>query len=101
MILQNTSTQNFRFKIQFSILILIVFAIGIIALGSIYIQKKQQTQNLQKNLLNNVTLVGNSIENKINVVNSLDDLQYNYLQKLIENLGENYHADFHVCKKDN
>ncbi|MEY5041547.1 MAG: hypothetical protein RLZZ414_1095, partial [Bacteroidota bacterium] len=95
-ILQNTSTQNFRFKIQFSILILIVFAIGIIALGSIYIQKKQQTQNLQKNLLNNVTLVGNSIENKINVVNSLDDLQYNYLQKLIENLGENYTSDINL-----
>jgi two-component system nitrogen regulation sensor histidine kinase NtrY len=95
-ILQNTSTQNFRFKIQLSILILIVFSIGIIALGSIYIQKKQQTQNLQKNLLNNVTLVGNSIENKINVVNTLEALQYDYLQKLIENLGENYTSDINL-----
>jgi two-component system nitrogen regulation sensor histidine kinase NtrY len=95
-IIQKALTQNFRFKIQFSILILIIFSVGIIAIGSIYIQKKQQTQNLQKNLLSNVTLIGNNIENKISVVNKLDDLQYEYLQKLIETLGENYTSDINL-----
>lgn len=99
-ILQKALTQNFRFKIQFSILVLIVFSVGIIAVGSIYIQKKQQTQSLQKNLLSNVTLVGNNIENKISVVNQLDDLQYEYLQKLIETLGENYTSDINLYSAD-
>ena len=99
-ILQKALTQNFRFKIQFSILVLIVFSVGIIAVGSIYIQKKQQTQSLQKNLLSNVTLVGNNIENKISVVNQLDDLQFEYLQKLIETLGENYTSDINLYSAD-
>lgn len=94
--LKGTLSRNFRFKIQLSIILLIFFSISIIAISSVYIQKKQQAQNLQKTLLNNVTLIANSIENKIGVINNLSDLQQNYLQKLIENLGQNYISDINL-----